>query len=160
MFNAVAYFQELTNDLKETSADFDYTRVSSLENLEGVMGNMKRKANFIAVDDTADGVMVNKNGGYFERRPYFVFAIKNFPQGDMTLRQTRLEECRVIFRKFLTRMIRDKYRFQDNLIYLDMEEVVFHELPGYFAAGATGLYFGFHVDIPQDLSFIQDDWNQ
>lgn len=158
MFDAVTYFEQLKKSLKETATGFGYTQISGLENLEGIMADLKREKNFIAVDDTADGTMVNKNGGYFERRPYFVFAIKNFSQGDMDQRQTRLEECRVIFRKFLSRMIRDKHRLLDNLIFLELDEVVFHELPGYFAAGATGLYFGFYVDIPQDLSYKDDDW--
>lgn len=159
MFDANTYFENLTNSLKLTKGKYISCEVSGIDNLEGVLEKSKRNKYFVAVDDTASGQTVFKDGAYWDRRPVTVFILAKFDYPNMVKRRPKLEETKLIHKKFLSKMIKDRLDFESNLTYLRVnEKMPYHEIPGFFAMGCTGIYFTFAVDNPLDLRHDANDW--
>lgn len=158
MFDANTYFENIVNSLKLTKDKYKFCKVSGVDQLEEVLQESKRSKYFFAVDDTADGQTFQKGGGYWERRPITVFILAKFDYPNMNKRQPKLEETRVIYRKVLSKMIKDRSVLESDLNYLQTDKVEFHEIPGFFAMGSTGIYFTFVVDNPVTLVYDESEW--
>lgn len=156
MFDPVAYFTQLHDELLATKYDYAFCRVSSLNNLEEVLEGYKRNTKFFAIEDAEDGQTFRGAGaGYFERRFYTVYLLHRHKYGDMTARATILGETRAIFRDLLSRMIKDKLTIQG----LSVENIRFYEVPPAFAAGTGGIYFTFTVENPVNLVYNANQWD-
>lgn len=155
-FNPVTYMQQLHGELKLTAGKYEFARVSGISALEEVLENSRRNTHFFAVDDSQDGTTFRGAGaGYYERRPYTVFILGKTDYGDMDARETVLAEAKTIYRHLMSRLIKDKL----NIPVLDMERTRFYEVPPAFAAGCSGLYFVFNVEIPVNLVYDGEAWN-
>ena len=156
MFNPIEYFKSLTASLKLTKDKYLFTKVSSLDNLSGIIANRKRNNFFVGVDDSEDGATVQGGGrGYFERRPYTIFLC-GYAGDDQDKRTETLNELRGIYRSFVTKIIKDKQ--QNPLILFDTKRIPFYEMPSAFADGIVGIYFILTVDNQINLVYDAAAW--
>ena len=159
MWDAVEYFKNINTRLKLTRGKHAFCRSSGLANLEDLLNRLTKFQNFTVVDDSDDGVTVRKGGGYFNRRSVIVYILKKYNFKSQEDRSEKLNQVREIYSRFLTRLLRDS-NTMDELAYLDKTRIPYHEVPGYFVAGTTGLYFIITIDEPVDLQYDNDDWDE
>jgi hypothetical protein len=159
MWNAVEYFKDLNTRLKLTRGKHVFCRSTGLAHLEDLLSRLQKYQNFTVVDDSDDGVTIRKGGGYFNRRSVIVYVLKKYNYKSQEDRQEKLNEVRVIYTLFISRLLRDS-NIMPELAYLDKTRIPYHELPGYFVAGTTGLYFIITIDEPVNLQFDGDDWDE
>lgn len=157
MFNSVEYFKTCTETLKLTKDTFVSRKISGIRNLEGIISD-RENDKFIAVDDTDDGYTYQgAGGGWFKRRTVTVFILQKYSITNMDERQERLEECRVIMKRFQSKIIADAQELEE-LLYLDKSRMPHFEIDEYFANGSTGLYFMISFNEPTDLQYDANDW--
>jgi len=154
MWNAVTYFENLNNTLKLTKGKYTFCRVTGINYLEDVLSNLASSDAFLAVDDTDDGVTIEKGGGYFDRRSIVVYVLKKYDFNNQIDRETKTNETRLIRKKLLAKLIKDSSSV-DGLMFLDKTRFPYHEVPGMFAAGTCGIYFIATLNEPVEL--IHDD---
>lgn len=148
--------QALHGKLKATKTKYKFTKVSGVDNLEGVLANARHEKYFFAVDDSEEGITFKgAGGGYFERRLYTVFILGKATYGDMDKRAEVMAEARTIFRSLVTKLIADKL----NIPVVNTEQIRFFEVPPAFATGCSGLYFNFTVENAIDLIYNAADWD-
>jgi len=157
MWNAVDYFENLTGKLKLTKADYKFCRVTGLNYLEDILSDIKGSSAFLAVDDTDDGVTIQQGGGYFNRRSVVVYVLKKYDFKNQIDREEKTNETRLIHKKLLAKLIKDSGSVAD-LAYLDKNRIPYHEVPGMFAAGTTGIYFIITLNEPVELIYDANDW--
>lgn len=154
MWNAVDYFENANNTLKLTKGKYTFCRVTGINYLEDVLSNLASSDAFLAVDDTDDGVTIEKGGGYFDRRSIVVYVLKKYDFNNQIDRETKTNETRLIRKKLLAKLIKDSSSV-DGLMFLDKTRFPYHEVPGMFAAGTCGIYFIATLNEPVEL--IHDD---
>ena len=149
-FDGHTYFTELTekNKLAKSNTFFPCS-CSGINSLQDVLDNFRKRSAFICIDDTNDAAVEQIGGGWFKKRTFTVFLLIRYKYDDMTDRAEKLDICRQLFRQFHSRMIRDKYIYED----LDLS---FGE---YFISGCTGLYFMVELTEPTDLCYKEDEWD-
>lgn len=157
-FNITEYVRGIQQSLKATSG-YEFCRVSDPKAMEEVIQNSKRCDRFFALDDSQEGMIFQgDSGGWFEHRSVVVFLLGKLSKWpDMTGRERILNEMRNIYRKIVSRLIRDREHYE-ALAYLADDSIPFDEIPGEFAGGTAGLFFTFTVDIPLNLEFNGADW--
>lgn len=159
MWNAITYFQTLATKLKATKTNYCFCRVSGINNLEDVLANGQRYKAFFAVDDSDDGVTIQRGGGYFNRRAIVVYILKKYKITDMTDRENTMNECRSIYKSILSKLIKDCSDYSPfELSYLDKTRIPYHEVPGMFAVETTGLYFILTIEEPIELVYDATEW--
>lgn len=79
---------------------------------------------------------------------------------DMNDRQEKLNTCRKIFRQFLSRIIIDKMKWENDFTYLLSDQVDNREIGAYFINGLTGVEFHIDVSEPLDLVYDNEEWNE
>ena len=158
MWNAVDYFETLNGKLKLTKGLYTFCRVSGLNYLEGILSAPKSATAYLAVDDSDDGVTIKKGGSFYNRRSIVVYILKKYDFKDQIDREEKLNECRVIHKKLLTKLIKDSNEV-DDLMYLDQNRTPFHEVAGMFVSGTTGIYFITTLDEPVELIYDDNDWD-
>ncbi len=158
MWNAVPYFENISNKLKLTSGKYHFCRVTGLGYLEEILTNLKTKSSFLAVDDSDDGVTIRRGGGYFNRRSVVVYILKKYNFLRQDERETVLQETRAIREKITSRLIKDSNEVEE-MYYLNKDRIPYHEVSGYFAAGTAGVYFIITIEEPVNLCYDASDWN-
>lgn len=158
MWNAVDYFKNLHSKLKKTNFDYHFCRVSGLNMLEDILSNYSSKNAFLAIDDSDDGSTITNFGGYFNRRSITVFILKKYKINEMELREEILNECRSIYISLLSKLLIDK-AIVPGLMYLDNKQIPYHEVPGQFAGGTTGIYFVLTIEEPINLVYDATEWD-
>jgi hypothetical protein len=78
---------------------------------------------------------------------------------DMTARQECMEIMRELFRQFMSRLILERTRLEQNCIYLD-PRISFNEIDRYFFSGCACCYFQVAVDVFTDLRLNESEWTQ
>lgn len=158
-FDAMSYFKDMTEKNKLAS-EYGFTTVacSGPFSLEGLLLNFKNKTNFIAIDDTNEGNVFASDGGFFKNVTYTVWILARYKFNDMNDRQVKLNLCRVIYRQFLTRILKDKYKWQLDFTYLLGSNIDTRELGVYFVNGLTGIEFHLDIQTPLDLTYNNDEW--
>lgn len=68
-----------------------------------------------------------------------------------------METMSELFRQFMSRLLPEKVRLEQNCIYLD-PRISFNEIDRYFFNGAAGAYFQIAVDVFTDLRYNPDEW--
>ena len=158
MWNAVPYFENISNKLKLTAGKYHFCRVTGLGYLEDVLANMKTKNAFFAVDDSDDGMTIRKGGAYFNRRSVVVYILKKYNFLRQDEREAVLQETRAIREKITSRLIKDSNEVEE-MYYLNKDRIPYHEVSGYFAAGTAGVYFIVTIEEPVNLCYDASDWN-
>ena len=160
-FDAIAYFYALTerNCLAQEKGFVPVT-ISNTDNLEGLMEEYRDNGRFVAVTDTNSGNLSSPDGayGFSKRRAFTVFLLSAYEYGNMQSRQEELELCRELFRQFVSRILRDKYLYEEKQMYFDTHAIPNQELGRYYRSGMTGLHFTLYVQEPVDLQYEEGQW--
>jgi hypothetical protein len=159
MWNAIDYFRELSQHMNYLRDKYAYCRVTGINYLEGLLGNLTKFNSFLAVDDTDNGMIVQRGGAFFKQRTITVFILQKFNLQNQIERVEKLNETREIYQKIVSRLIYDSSRIE-ALTFLDTSRIPFHEVPGQFAGGTTGLYFTISLNEPISLVYDNDDWDE
>lgn len=159
LFDAIGYFHNLCakNKLAKKNNFFACT-CGGINSLDELLGNFTTQSAFFAVDDTNDGVTRRNSGGFFKHRTFTVFLLKRYKFGDMADRQKTLDICRQLFRQIHSRLLVDADDENNELTYLNTDNVMSREISEYFLNGCTGLYFMIDVSEPIDLQYNADEW--
>lgn len=161
MFDAIAYFTQLAQSNKLAAENgFEPVVISNSDNLEGLLEEYRDKDRFIAISDTNTGNLSSADGayGFFKRRAYTVFVLSAYLYNDMLDRQRQLELCRKLFLQLVSRIIRDKFQYQEETMYIDTQSIPNQELGRYYLSGMTGLFFTIYVQEPVDLEYDDEQW--
>lgn len=158
-WDAASFFEELTatNKLAQ-SEQFVFCRVSGLDGFEGAVNQAQTQRAFVCISDIADGY-TELNNTPRTRRVKTVFLAMRHAAEDMAARSECMETMRELFRQFMSRLLPEKVRLEQNCIYLD-PRISFNEIDRYFFNGAAGAYFQIAVDVFTDLRFNPQEWNE
>lgn len=160
-FDAVAYFFAMTAKNKLAQEEGFYPVViSNTDDLEGLFENYRDKDRFVAVTDTNSGNLSSPDGayGFSKRRAYTVFILSAYEYGNMQSRQTELDLCRTLFHQFVSKIVRDKYLYDEKQMYFDTQSIPNQEIGRYYLSGMTGLHFTLYVQEPIDLIYDDEQW--
>lgn len=138
---------------------FKAVLASGPENLEGVMAQYRKTENFIVIDDTSDNRLFCGKPGWFTRSTITVWVLAATKYNDGEDHNEKMNLCRKVFKQFITRLLYEKQReMRKELVFLDVENVLYKELGRYSLNGATGLYFMLENEEPTDLTYKKDEW--
>jgi len=158
-WNATAFFRELTEmNLLAQERGFVFCRVTGLQGFEEALGHMQNATAIVAVDDTSQGYMSLVNTPH-TRRIKTVFLAMRHKIDDMAARERCLDIMRELFRQFMTKLILERTRLQQKVIYID-ERIQFQEIDEYFFSGCACAYFQIAVDTYTDLKFNDEEWER
>ncbi len=158
-WQATAFFERLTTTNRLAQKEqFQFLRVSGLEGLEEVLQTLQHVTAFVAVSDIAQGYTQLNNTPH-TRRVKTVFIAMRHALGDMSARQTCMDTMRELFRQFMSVLIQERTRIEQQHIYLD-PRISFQEIPQYFASGCACAYFQVATDIYTDLRYNADEWSE
>lgn len=158
-FNAFQYFEQIHNSLK-TLKGFHFCRVSDKKTMEDLIHSSRKEEAFFCVDDTEDGQIMQKAGGYVTRRVYFVWILKKyFSRGSsgMINQDEAMQYCRNIYEDIVSKIITDKDKQNAGLTYVETR-FPFWEIPHMIFPEAAGLYFSITVDTPMNLCLKPENW--
>ena len=76
---------------------------------------------------------------------------------DMQTRQQCMDIMRELFRQFMSVLIQEKTRVEEQHIYLD-PRISFQEIDRYFLSGCACAFFQVATDVYTDLRYNQEEW--
>ncbi len=156
-WDAAAFFEKLTREnLLARAEGFTFCRVSGLDGFEQAVNQATTATAFVCVSDISDGY-TELNNTPRTRRIKTVFMAMRHAAEDMEARAECMEIMRELFRQFMSRLLPEKTRLEQNCIYLD-PRITFNEIDRYFFTGAAGAYFQIAVDVFTDLRYNADEW--
>lgn len=158
-WDASSFFENLT--LKNRLArkrEFEFCRVSGLEGFEEALDRLQDSVAFVCVSDIADG-FTELNNTPRTRRVKTLFLAMRHAIDDMVARDDCMDIMRELFRQFMSRLLPEKVRLEQNCIYLD-SHIAFTEIDRYFHSGCACAYFQIAVDVFTDLRFNADEWDE
>lgn len=156
-WDATTFFESLTsrNRLAQRLG-FTFCRVSGLEGFEEALHTMQSSTAIIAVSDIAQGFTELDNTPH-TRRVKTVFLAMRHALDDMVARQQCMDSMREVFRQFMSVLIQEKVRVEEERIYLD-PRISFQEIDRYFFSGCACAYFQIATDVYTDLRYNQEEW--
>ena len=158
-WNATAFFQELTDmNLLAQERGFVFCRVTGLQGFEEALGHMQSATALVALDDTSQGYMNLVNTPHTRRIKTVFLAIRH-KIDDMAARERCMDTMRELFRQFMTKLILERTKLEQNVIYID-ERIQFQEIDEYFFSGCACAYFQIAVDTYTDLQFNEEEWER
>ncbi|MCQ2128282.1 MAG: hypothetical protein MJZ08_02470 [Bacteroidaceae bacterium] len=158
-FDGVKYFTRMAKNNRLCRLhNFVVTKVSGIGYLEQMLENFRDNSNFIGVEDTTSEQIVSNGNGYFSSRIFTVYVIAGYDVRDVEDHNRKADLCKEIKRQFLTRMLIDKPKYEDKLIFMDTTKVMGQGLGSMFLNGATGLYFQMAVTEPLELIYNEEEW--
>lgn len=157
-WNATSFFKNLVDRNRlAIKENFTFCRVSGLEGFEEALHNLQSATAIVAVSDTSQGYM-EMNNTPRTRRVKTVFLAMRHALDDMTARQECFDTLRELFRQFMSQLILEKVKLEQNRIYLD-PQISFNEIERYFFSGAACAYFQIAVDTFTDLRYNESEWS-
>ena len=137
-WNAASFFENLTaTNRLARSEGFTFCRVSGLDGFEEAVNQAQTQTAFVCVSDIADGYTELNNTPRTRRVKTVFFAMRHAAE-DMEARAECMETMRELFRQFMSRLLPEKVRLEQNCIYLD-PRITLNEIDRYFSAGQPGL---------------------
>ncbi len=156
-WDAIQFFASLVKLNKLAAGNhFTFCRVSGLEGFEEALSAMQRHAAFVAVSDIAQGYTELNNTPH-TRRVKTVFLAMRHRIDDMRARQACMDTMRELFRQFMSKLILEKTKLEQDCIYLD-PRISFNEIDRYFFSGCACAYFQVAVDVYTDLRLNEEEW--
>lgn len=157
-WNATTFFKDLTQKNKLAKEyEFRFCSVSGLQGFEEALAAMMSTTAFVCVADEADGYMTLGNTPHTRRVKSVFFAMRHAVD-DMDERRKAYDVLRELFRQFMTKLLLEKVRIEQNHIYLD-ERITFTEIEKYFFSGCACAYFQIAVDVYTDLRIDNSEWD-
>ena len=156
-WDAEAFFERLASRNKLAKAEgFTFCRVSGLEGFEEALHGMQTASAFIAVSDISQGYM-EMNTTPHTRRVKTVFLAMRHAIDDMGAHQECMDIMRELFRQFMSVLIQEKTRVEEEHIYLD-PRISFQEIDRYFLSGCACAFFQIATDVYTDLRYNGEEW--
>lgn len=156
-WNATSFFEDLTDRNRLAhSENFVFCRVSGLEGFEEALHVMQSAPAIVAISDTSQGYM-EMNNTPRTRRVKTVFLAMRHAIDDMAARQECFDTLRELFRQYMSVLLQEKTRLEENRIYLD-PQISFTEIERYFFSGAACAYFQLAIDTFTDLRYRVEEW--
>ena len=156
-WDAVPFFESLTErNILAQQEGFTFCRVSGLEGFEEALHIMQDQTAFVCVSDIAQG-FTELNNSPHTRRVKTVFLAMRHGLDDMLARQECMDIMRELFRQFMSVLILERTRLEENCIYVD-PRISFQEIDRYFFSGCACAYFQISVDVFTDLRYNKDEW--
>lgn len=156
-WDATSFFETLASKNKLAKAEnFTFCRVSGLEGFEEVLHHLQTTANFIAVSDIAQGYTELITTPHTRRVKTVFFAMRH-ALDDMQARQECMDIMRELFRQFMSVLIQEKTRVEEEHIYLD-PRISFQEIDKYFLSGCACAFFQIATDVFTDLRYNEKEW--
>ena len=158
-WRATEFFEHLaaTNRLAQAER-FTFCRVSGLEGFEECLHTMQHATAIIAVSDLSQGYCEINNTPHTRRVKTVFFAMRHAID-DMEARQECMDTMRELFRQFMSKLIQEKTRVEEEHIYLD-PRISFNEIPQYFFSGCACAYFQVATDTYTDLRYNELEWTE
>ena len=157
-WDASAFFEGLCASSRLAASEgFAFCRVSGLEGFEEALAQAQGTAAFVCVSDIADGY-TELNNTPRTRRIKTVFMAMRHAAENMEERSQCMETMRELFRQFMSRLVLERTRLEQNCIYID-PRISFNEIDRYFFTGCACAYFQIAVDVYTDLRYNADEWN-
>ena len=157
-WDAAKFFEELTATNKLAQQEqFVFCRVSGLDGFEEAVNQAQTQRAFVCVSDIADGYTELNNSPRTRRVKTVFFAMRHAAE-DMSARAECMEIMRELFRQFMSRLLPEKVRLEQNCIYLD-PRISFNEIDRYFFSGCACAYFQIAVDVFTDLRYNAEEWS-
>ena len=156
-WNASKFFADLTarNKLAREKR-FTFCRVSGLDGFEESLQESLTHSAFVCVSDISQG-FTQLNNTPQTRRVKTVFLAMRHAVNDMSAREWCMGTMRELFRQFMSVLILEQTRLQQNNIYLD-PRISFQEIDRYFFTGCACAYFQIAVDTFTDLQYNSSEW--
>lgn len=137
-WDAAKFFEELTATNKLAQQEqFVFCRVSGLDGFEEAVNQAQTQRAFVCVSDIADGYTELNNSPRTRRVKTVFFAMRHAAE-DMSARAECMEIMRELFRQFMSRLLPEKVRLEQNCIYLD-PRISFNEIDRYFSTEPPAL---------------------
>ena len=137
-WDAASFFENLTaTNRLARSEGFTFCRVSGLDGFEEAVNQAQTQTAFVCVSDIADGYTELNNTPRTRRVKTIFFAMRHAAE-DIEARAECMEIMRELFRQFMSRLLPEKVRLEQNCIYLD-PRITLNEIDRYFSAGQPGL---------------------
>ena len=156
-WDATTFFRDLTERNKfAKESGFAFARVSGLDGFEEALAQMQNSTAFVCVSDTSQGYMEINNSPH-TRRVKTVFLAMRHPVDDMEARQVCMDSLRELFRQFMSVLILERTRLEQQRLYLD-PRIAFNEIEQYFFSGCACAYFQISVDTYTDLRYDESEW--
>lgn len=156
-WDAAAFFERLSHSNKFALAnDFRFERVSSLEGFHSLISSALSTKALVAVSDTSSGG-IDINNSPHTRRIKTVFLFMRHKMDDPVARQTALGKMEELFRQFMSVLILERTRLEENKIYLD-PRISFTEIDKYFYTGGACAFFQIMVNTFTNLVFNPEEW--
>lgn len=161
MFDAIAYFTAMTQQNRlAREKGFLPVPVSGPQHLDGLLEKYRDYDRFVAISDTSTGNLESQGGSdaFAKHRAYTVWILSAYDYDDLEDRQRELDLCRELFRQFVSRILRDKYQYSEQMMYIDTHSIPNQELSRYYLSGMTGLFFTIGVSEPISLEYEDGEW--
>ena len=161
-FDAISYFTGMAaSNILAQEKGFLAVTISNTDNLEALMDEYRDNDRFVAIADTSSGNLASPDGayGFQKRRAYTVFILSAYEYGNMESRQEELELCRQLFHQFVSKIIHDKYQYEEKQMFFDTHAIPNQELGRYYLSGMTGLHFTLYTWEPIDLQYEENQWS-
>lgn len=156
-WNATAFFSDLTmRNIFAQQKHFTFCKVSGLEGFEEALAKMQSSTAFVCVSDISDGY-TDINNTPHTRRVKTVFLAMRHAIDDMNARERCMETMRELFRQFMSVLILEQTKLQQQCIYID-PRISFQEIDRYFLSGCACAYFQLAIDTYTDLQFNEAEW--
>jgi hypothetical protein len=156
-WNASKFFSDLTARNKfAREKKFTFCRVSGLDGFEEALQKSLTHTAFVCVSDISQGY-TQLNNTPQSRRVKTVFLAMRHVVNDRSARERFMDIMRELFRQFMSVLIMEQTRLQQNNIYLD-PRISFQEIDKYFFTGCACAWFQIAVDTYTDLQFNKDEW--
>ena len=156
-WDASSFFETLVskNKLAKTE-EFRFCRVSGLEGFEVAIQHLQSTANFIAVSDISQGYTELNTTPHTRRVKTAFFAMRH-ALDYMQARQECMDTMRELFRQFISVLIQEKTRVEEEHIYLD-PRISFQEIDKYFLSSCVCTFFQIATDVYTDLRYNEEEW--
>lgn len=156
-WDATSFFQSLTEKNKfAKQQEFVFARVSGLDGFEEALHTLQSATAIIAVSDISQGY-IEVNNSPHTRRVKTVFLAMRHALGDMEARQKCMDTMREVFRQFMSMLILERTKLEQNNIYLD-PRISFQEIDQFFFSGCACAYFQIAIDTYTDLRYDPTEW--
>lgn len=157
-WDATAFFERLASANKLAKENgFVFCRVSGLDGFEEALQSLQSATAFIAVSDISQGYTELNNSPH-TRRVKTVFLAMRHAIDDMTARQECMDIMRELFRQFMSVLIQENTRVEEEHIYLD-PRISFQEIDRYFFSGCACAFFQIATDTYTDLRYNAEEWD-
>lgn len=156
-WDAQSFFKKLTECNKFARENgYVFHPVSGLDGFNATLCDALSTQAFVCVSDTSPGALSMDNTPHTSRMKIVFLACRHRAENEAA-RQEAFDCMRELFRQFMSVLIREKTRLDEDCIYID-NRINFTEMERYFYTGAACAYFQIRIDTYTDLTFNEDEW--